>query len=180
MATQEEMFSIFNFSITSTHRTGCITKTMPKFMFLQMTEFQSQTCGGVLHHRDYKQKKGNFPHFKLQSSFLKNSIDLASIPYFSIKVVPFIYVNRGNRFFKKFMFLKGWHLFYQLMLISKGNSLVRGILGMTIGIFTKSVFILYKKNSLLCQCLLLSECRPPSQKSKPRSNGELTKNNNQK
>ena len=180
MATQEEMFSIFNFSITSTHRTGCITKTMPKFMFLQMTEFQSQTCGGFYTIGIINRKKGIFLILSYNHLFLKNSIDLASIPYFSIKVVPFIYVNRGNRFFKKFMFLKGWHLFYQLMLISKGNSLVRGILGMSRGIFTKSVFILYKKNSLLCQCLLLSECRPPSQKSKPRSNGELTKNNNQK
>ena len=34
MATLEGMFSIFDFSITSIHRTDCISKTMSKFMFV--------------------------------------------------------------------------------------------------------------------------------------------------
>ena len=35
MAAQEELFSIFNFSITSTHRTAFITKTISKLQLLQ-------------------------------------------------------------------------------------------------------------------------------------------------
>ena len=41
MTLQEEVFGIFNFSIASTHRTDRITKTMPKFLFLYMTELWS-------------------------------------------------------------------------------------------------------------------------------------------
>ena len=33
-STQEEAFRIFNFSITSTHSSDCITKTMSKFIFV--------------------------------------------------------------------------------------------------------------------------------------------------
>ena len=38
-----EMFSGFNFSFAFTHKIGCISKTMGKFMFIKMTKLQSKT-----------------------------------------------------------------------------------------------------------------------------------------
>ena len=46
------------------------------------------------------------------------------------------------------------------MIISKGNSLGKGMFGTNRGISEKIHLILYKKIRVLRQRLLLSECRP--------------------
>ena len=38
MTTQEEMFCCFDFGSTCTHRVNCITKIMPRFMFVNVTK----------------------------------------------------------------------------------------------------------------------------------------------
>ena len=75
--------SIFNFSITPTHRTDCITKTIPNT-------------------KEIINKKGSYnSFFGVTIIFLKIWIDLAFLTSaFNIKVCYIYLCNRGNRFKK--------------------------------------------------------------------------------